>query len=544
MLKSWIILPEAGWKRIWDGFVLVVTVFAAIEIPLRLTIGYHVEGAILGLDLIVVSIFSLDILFNFFTAEYINGQLVTEKSVIARRYLRGWFLVDLLAALPFDLFVSGFIPTLTYAARTLRLLRLFRLVRLAQFMHRLGQANYMNISVLRMVFLGFWVLLLSHWTACIWMSIGAGNIPVEDQQDPLRFYLRSLYWSITTIVTIGYGDITPQTNVQTIFAMFIEIAGAAMYGYVIGNVASLLANLDVARAQYLEKLEKINTFMRFRKIPETLQERVRSYYEYLWESRRGYDESNVLTDLPGSLKVEVSLVLNKDIIEKVPIFEGANDDLVQQIVMNLRPVVYTPGDYIFRKGEVGDNMFFISRGAVEVVSDDGATVYATLREGNFFGEIALLLNSPRTASIRALDYCDLYTLDKDTFQRILRNFPDFADHVQRLAAARATESPSGAPAGSAAPSAEPQREPPDRVSGCRAVRGEGVVRVEWTPAARSVVYHVVRFEPATHAWHSLNNCVEGPFFHDEQPLPGNLNRYRVRGVNQTGPGEWSEAADA
>ncbi len=542
MLKDWIILPEERWKRIWDGLVLIVTVFAAIEIPLRLTIGYHVEGLVLALDLIVVTIFSLDIIFNFFTAVFINGQLVTDKRTIAARYLKGWFVVDLLAALPFDLFISGLVPTLTYAARTLRLLRLFRLVRLAQFMHRLGQANYMNISVLRMVFLGFWVLLLSHWTACIWMSIGAGNIPIEDQQEPLRFYIRSLYWSITTIVTIGYGDITPQTNIQTIFTMFIEIAGAAMYGYVIGNVASLLANLDVARAQYLEKLEKINTFMRFRKIPEGLQERVRSYYAYLWESRRGYDESNVLTDLPGSLKVEVSLFLNKDIIEKVPIFQGANDDLVQQIVMNLRPVVYTPGDYVFRKGEVGDNMFFISRGAVEVVSDDGGTVYATLREGNFFGEIALLLNSPRTASIRALDYCDLYTLDKDTFQRILRNFPDFADHVQKLAAGRANESPSGAPEAAPRP-VDNERSPPERVSACRAIREDAAIRLEWTPAERSVVYQLVRFEPSTGAWLTLNNCVEGAQFRDEHPLPGNLNRYRVRGLNQAGPGAWSEAVD-
>ena len=169
---------------------------------------------------------------------------------------------------------------------------------------------------------------------------------------------------------------------------------------------------------------------------EALQQRVRGYYEHLWESRLGYDESSVLSELPPSLRLEISLYLNQDIIQKVPLFKGAPDEFVREIVNALKPVVFTPGDYIVRSGEVGEEMYFISRGTVEVVSPEGDSVFATLTDGQFFGEIALVTKEPRTASIRAADYCDLYMLDKSTFDRVLQNFPALYSHIRELAQTR------------------------------------------------------------------------------------------------------------
>jgi voltage-gated potassium channel len=221
--------------------------------------------------------------------------------------------------------------------------------------------------------------------------------------------------------------------------MIIEMIGAGMYGFIIANIASLIANIDIAKAQYREKLEKINTFMKYRNLPQDLQVRINDYYSYLWENRKGYDESSVLSDLPISLKTHVSLFLNQEIIEKVPIFQGAGEDLIREIILNLEPVIFTPNDFIFKKGEVGHDMYFISKGSVDVVSEDGKLVYATLSSGQFFGEIAILLSQPRTASIRAAEYCDLYRLKKEDFNRVIRNFPDFHNHIRELAKKRQDE---------------------------------------------------------------------------------------------------------
>ena len=176
--------------------------------------------------------------------------------------------------------------------------------------------------------------------------------------------------------------------------------------------------------------------MRFRKIPGQLQKEIRGYYDYLWESRRGYNEAHVFADLPDSLKLKVSIFVNKAMIEKVPIFEGAGDALVEELLMHLKPAIFTPGDYVFRSGDVGDCMYFVNSGRVEVVSSDGNTVFATLSPGSYFGEMALLLNQPRTACVRAVDYVDLYTLNRAPLAEILKKFPAFQKHLHELAAAR------------------------------------------------------------------------------------------------------------
>jgi voltage-gated potassium channel len=287
-----------------------------------------------------------------------------------------------------------------------------------------------------MIFLGFWVTLFAHFATCAWIALGAGNIGPEWTSQKELLYLRSFYWAITTIATIGYGDVTPITPIQTIFTISVQLIGAGLYGYVIAIFASLIANLDSARKKFSEQMDEINTFMRFRKIPLDLQKQIRSYYDYLWESRRGYSEAHVLADLPDSLRLKVSIFTNKSMLEKVPIFEGAGDALVEELLMHLKPAIFTPGDYVFRTGDVGDSMYFISSGHVEVVSSDGKTVYATLSPGGYFGETALLMNQPRNACVRAVDYVDLYTLNRTTLGKILEKFPAFQEHLHEIAAER------------------------------------------------------------------------------------------------------------
>jgi voltage-gated potassium channel len=423
--------PQGRFKQAWDAFVLLMTVVAAIETPLKLAFQMPLTGALLALELFITACFFADMVLNFITPVYVNGQLVTSRKEIAKHYMRGWFILDLLSIFPWALFGSVW--------EGMRLLRLLRLAHIAKFMQNMAKENVINASVLRMIFLGFWVALFAHLATCAWIALGGGNIGPEWTSQNGLFYLRSFYWAVTTIATIGYGDVTPVTPLQTGFTIVVEVIGAGLYGYVIAIFASLIANLDSARRKFSEQIDEINTFMRFRKIPLQLQKQIRNYYDYLWESRRGYHESHVLADLPDSLRLKVSIFINKSMLEKVPIFEGAGDALVEELLLHLKPSIFTPGDYVFRTGDVGDCMYFVNNGRVEVVSSDGKTVFATLSPGSYFGETALLLNQPRNACVRAVDYVDLYTLDRPTLTRILEKFPAFQNHLHELAAQRQVE---------------------------------------------------------------------------------------------------------
>ncbi len=82
-------------------------------------------------------------------------------------------------------------------------------------------------------------------------------------------------------------------------------------------------------------------------------------------------------------------------------------------------------------------MFFIYRGSVEIVSEDGGVVFALMKEGQFFGEISLFFECPRTASIRAATNCALFVLTKANLNRVLSYYPHIRQQIREVARRRA-----------------------------------------------------------------------------------------------------------
>lgn len=417
----------------WDAVVLLATIFVAGHAPLYVVLA-DPPLWVLTLDAWATLLFAVDLALRFTRPVRIGGRPVADRSAVVRRYLSTWFLVDLVAAIPFGL--VSLLPEVagTPWQRTLALLGLTRALRLARLAHLQAEWRGQTVvhpAVYRLGFFAFWAAMLAHWIACGWIALDG---PAQSHSE-LALYLRALYWTITTLTTVGYGDITPRDSGQLAYAMVVMVLGAAMFGYVIGNVANLLANADTLRTQHLARLERAVLFLRDRGAPRPLRNRIRDYYEYLWESRMGQDE-RLFDDLPPALRIEVALQLNRPILERVPFFRGAGEPFLRELTQHLRPAVFTPGELVLRRGDVGHRMYFIHRGEVEVLGGDDRTRVATLGDGDFFGELALLTRQPRSASIRALDYCDLYTLDRDRFEEVLALFPAFADEVRRTAAAR------------------------------------------------------------------------------------------------------------
>ena len=405
--------------RLWDLLITAIMAFVAIEVPEHFVLEYNITAHPVVYWLVTL-ILCIDVFVQWYR---MIPQLVSPAENSHRWAIApdiGWLIVDLMAAIPFRVLPGGAL---------FELLRLLKLARIAQLMGRWRRQAVQHAQILRLVFFVCWLLITAHWLACGWLAIGG----IDMEADEFSKYLRALYWCITTLATVGYGDIVPKTNLQTVYTMVVMLLGVGVYGYVIGNVTTLVANMDLAKTHYREKMERLAAFMRYRNIPPTLQRRLRDYYAYLWENRLGYDESSVLADLPDSLRTEVAVFLRRDFIEHAPLFQGASHELVREMALQLRPVVFTPGDFIFRAGQYGYNMYFISRGTVEIIAPDGTTVLTTLTDGQFFGELALLFSQPRTASVRAVDYCDLYTLDKDTFDQVLTRYPEFAVHIKEAA---------------------------------------------------------------------------------------------------------------
>jgi glucose-6-phosphate 1-dehydrogenase len=153
-----------------------------------------------------------------------------------------------------------------------------------------------------------------------------------------------------------------------------------------------------------------------------------NYEAGTWGPKRGFD----LIEHDGRRWLEV---VNRAVLEKVPLFQGASPVFLHALSLMLKPDVYAAGDVIVKKGDPGNEMFFIARGEVEVVGD-GDRVVTTLATGNFFGEMSLLLSDQRSATVRAKSQCDVYILERGDFLKVLKDHPKIARSILEISKAR------------------------------------------------------------------------------------------------------------
>lgn len=421
MSKNIKILP-----LLWNLIVVATAFWAAMFIPYDLVFSsfghtYH-EYSIW----IVVSIFIIDIFFNIFYHDTFIIVDSFEEGESTDRYINSFFIFDVMAALPLGLIFN--VPIL-------QLLHLAKFVKVGNLMHRLKLRLIQHANTLTMVFFLFWMGLSAHLISCGWLALRGQDFELAEFQN----YIQSLYWAVTTLTTVGYGDITPVGSTQMIYTIFVMILGVGIYGYVIGNIASILSKRDPSKVKYSENLEKLSALVANRDLPLPLQKRIQDYYKYVHHKRLGYDEIEFLKGLPKSLQTEVSLCLKKEVIEKNQLFKDAQKEFIEEISLKLKPVVLIPGDCLFKMGEIGDEMYFVVKGTLIVFGNQQTGTIATLTEGSYFGEIALLKNVPRTATIYADSYCDLYSLNKKTFDQIIKKYPEIAAKIAFLVQKRQQE---------------------------------------------------------------------------------------------------------
>ena len=424
------VIHDSRYKDIWDAWIMILTLVVGIEIPLRFVFDYGASNFFFGLDLFISFFFFADVLANLVPPVPDEDDAIEDDNRINYSYLKSWFIIDLLASIP------AFLLESFKLSRMIRLFRLLKLAKIVPLIRKWGGHYKLNPSVVRMLVFFLLLIFAIHWMACGWVKLGGINTDIDMM---MTTYIKSIYWVITTMTTVGYGDITPTSNIQLIYAIFVMILGVGTYGYIIANIANLLGNIDTARIDFSRKMAVIDAFLAYRAIPEHLEKRMRDYYKYIWENRLDHKEDEIINDLPDSLHTEVALFLRKPLLSKVPLFQQAGVAFHREVVRHLSIHIYMPGDLIVRRGDLGSSMFFISKGSVRIVDSDQGDDLAVLRAGSFFGETSLLREQPRNATVVASEYSNIYSLDKKRFDELLNRFPTFKKIIETTSDTREKE---------------------------------------------------------------------------------------------------------
>lgn len=398
---------------LWNLIVAACAFFLAISIPLEVVAARYRDAAWSTLEILSLVILVADPIVKLMGLRQRGGDHF-------QRYLRYFLVADLLAL------VVLFMPPDSWY----RLAVLFKTVSVFAFLHQWRLHLFRWSGILRSAQFAYILTVVIHVVACGWIALGGSGTQGDSP------YLHALYWSVTTMCTVGYGDLTPTNDAQMIYATGVMIIGYIFFAWLIGNIASILNRVDPIHQEHTQTMERVNSFMKFHRIPEPLQRRIADYLTYMWDRKVGSDEPNVLRHLPWGLRSEVSMILRRDLLERVPFLRDASASLLREIADSGRQIVITSGEYVFRAGDAPRYMYFISQGAVEAVDPSGR-VLGTLGVGEFFGEMALLEKRRRGASIRATEHCDLFVIDARSFDHIIDTFPEFRTVIQNVARERA-----------------------------------------------------------------------------------------------------------
>ncbi|XP_042523240.1 cyclic nucleotide-gated cation channel beta-3 [Dipodomys spectabilis] len=423
---------DAHTDRLYLLWLLLVTVaynWNCWLIPLRLVFPYQTPNNTcywLVIDIVCDCIYLCDMLLIQPRLQFVKGgEIIVESNELKRHYRNSTkFQLDVASIMPFDVFYLffGFNPIF----RTNRILKYTSFL---EFNHHLE--SLMNKAyVYRIIRTTGYLLFILHINACIyycaskyegigttkWVYNGEGNK-----------YLRCFYWAVRSLITIG-GLPEPQTSFEIIFQLLNFFCGVFVFSSLIGQMRDIIGASTASQNNFRVCMDHTIAYMNNYSIPQRVQNRVRAWFEYTWDSQRILDESGFLESLPTTMQLSITIDMNFSILNKVDLFKGCDTQMIYDMLLKLKSTIYLPGDFVCKKGEIGREMYIIKQGEIQVLGGpDGAQVLVTLKAGTVFGEISLLATgggSRRTADVVAHGFANLLTLDKKTLQEILQHYPD------------------------------------------------------------------------------------------------------------------------
>ena len=219
-------------------------------------------------------------------------------------------------------------------------------------------------------------------------------------------------------------EIRSYAQPERIFVVGAIIVGQIVSAVVIGNISLVLTNQQCQAATYQQKLDRAMESMQSMHLPSNLQSRILKYYDVLWTRHRTMDaKSSFVNDLNPSLKTDISLFLNRDIIASNPLFRNCPDGMILSVVKALKVSLYLQGCHLTREGELGVQMFFLQDGEVVAASKGKALTH--YQKGAYFGEISLLIPSrPRQCDLIAISNVEIRELNRVDFEAICFDFPN------------------------------------------------------------------------------------------------------------------------
>ncbi|CAH8360731.1 unnamed protein product [Eruca vesicaria subsp. sativa] len=444
--KPFIVLPYDRRYRLWELLLVILVGYSAWASLFELAFEKAADGAIPTIDLVVDFFFAVDIILTFFVA-YLDTStylIVDDHKLIARRYLKSVaFVMDILSTLPIQFIYKAITGNIGrgQAFAFLNLLRLWRLRRVAELFKRLEKDTLFNYFVVRVIKLLCVTIFWVHIGGCILFWI-AYHYPrpidtwigsqVEDFKERSIWlgYTYSIYWSIVTLTTVGYGDLHAVNTREKTFNMFYMLFNIGLTAYLIGNMTNLVVHSALRTFTMRSGINHILRYTRKNKLPDMMREQMLAHMQLKFKTAE-LKQEEVLQDLPKAIRSSINEHLFRSVIENAYLFKGFPDGLIIQLVSHIKAEYFPPKMELILQNEIPTDFYILVSGGVVYLSVIYMVmkVLAKLGPGDMVGEIGVVFNIPQPFTVRTRRLSQVIRISHHKFKEMVQSDVDDAKMI-------------------------------------------------------------------------------------------------------------------
>ena len=389
------IAPNSISCNIIDSFILIATIISLYFIPLFLS--YRLSNCKFSffsrdnlLFFFIDLVYLMDLITSFFRAFYnFEEVLIVKKRKMILNYLKGSFVIDLIEAIPYflilnagqvdcnkkDCFNFAFTNNLKYSFLILKILKVIKI-------HKNSAVKTIDKFTSKINFLFDWKALLVnlffiigsiHLVSCYMIFLGKNIYPGWIVEAGLLsgtfidMYIAAIYYVMTTLTTVGYGDIPVTSHIERLFQIVLLIVGTCSYSWLLTYISNYIKKNNDKYKDFEEKLKILEEIkINYPKLDPDLYERLFRYLNYN-KSRYKYDIKYVLDSLPPSIQNNLIIEIYKPIIRNFQFFKYLeNSDFFVKIVTSMKPILALKDDILIHEGDVIEDIIFIKKGILKL----------------------------------------------------------------------------------------------------------------------------------------------------------------------------------